>query len=59
MSSVWFPALLILVAAAVAYGVVVVIDAIVARSAGGSCAGSVGDRSGADGSRWRSSSERS
>lgn len=31
MSSVWFPALLILVAAAVAYGAVVVIDAIVAR----------------------------
>ena len=31
MSSVWFPALLILVAAAVAYGVVVVIDAMVAR----------------------------
>jgi Ca-activated chloride channel homolog len=31
MSSVWFPALLILAAAAIAYGVMVVIDAIVAR----------------------------
>ena len=31
MSSVWFPALLILVAGAIAYGVVMVVDAIVGR----------------------------
>ena len=58
MSSVWFPALLILVAGAIAYGVVMVIDAIVGRRRR-KLHGKRRGPNGADGSRWRSSSARS